>query len=87
MLKKERIAWLNEKDALWQYFLDHADPHEDGVYIAHIYVKSRDGFNGSIKARQQGLYKYTQEQVDKRKPVGRQSRLRQFLQRLLKHIP
>jgi hypothetical protein len=68
MKQKGNLVYINETDALWQYIIDHAQPHEDGGYVARLRIKSRKGFERSIKARQRGLYEKTEEQVLKRTP-------------------
>lgn len=67
---KRNIVWLNEKDAFWQYILDHALVDTNGHFRIVIgTIKNRESFEKSIQARQRGMYRFTEEEVRAKIPV------------------
>lgn len=67
--RKDGIVYLNDTDAMWQYLLDHATPHPTLGYKAIFSFRSKGSFLSSLNARKNGLYRYTQEEVDTMKPI------------------
>ncbi len=67
--RKDNIVCLNERDALWQYILDHSRPVKEGGFYATFKIKSRGAFERSIQARIDGKYRYTEEELQKHNPV------------------
>ncbi len=62
---------LHEWDAFWQYMIDHAHIDTNGHYKIMIgTIKSRESFEKSIRARQMGLYRYTEQEIRAMKPLN-----------------
>lgn len=74
--------------------MDHARPFRHGGYSAIFLIKSRAAFESSIRARERGLYRYTEDEVKTHPVVGRKRRKRagwrkylaRYLQRIINHL-
>ena len=60
---------LSETEALWQYLLDHARPHETLGYIATFSFKDKASFERSLAVRAMGKYRYTLEDIDQQNKI------------------
>ena len=90
--RKDGVIIVSDSDAVWQYMLDHARYVQDtGFSLQMPIIKNREDFNKRLQARKDGLYRFTEEDLMKQKPIKkRKSRsegikklLRIFLMRLL----
>ncbi len=82
---------LSETEALWQYLLDHARPHETLGYVATFSFKNKASFQRSIDARAKGKYRFTLEDVDRqnlikvpKKKKGLKRKIKKYLRLILK---
>jgi hypothetical protein len=61
---------VSYEDAVWQYFLDHARAVKDGGFVFLMpELKDKEDLLRRIKVRQEGKYRYTEEQLRNQKPV------------------
>ena len=93
--RKDNIVYLNERDALWQYILDHSRPVVGGGFFATFKIKSREAFESSIQARVGRKYRYNEEQLSKHNPIllnssplvkRKKTPIRKFIRRKLQWI-
>lgn len=74
--RKDGRTDLSLDEAVWQYLLDHARPHYKFGYIASFSFRSKEGFERSLRGRQQGWYRFTKEEVDAGKVITTKIRIK-----------
>lgn len=76
--RKDRKT-ISYEDAVWQYFLDHARAVDSGGYVFMMPIlKNKEDLTKRIKSRQEGKYRYTEEDLLRQNPVVKRIKKRNW---------
>ena len=69
-MSSRKLRWRKDgsknipiEEACWQYLLDHAFITREGEMRASIVMRSKELFMTSLKARIEGRYRFTEEEI------------------------